>query len=566
MKIKFAQKFKSINEFNGVDIKDFSVFIGVNGSGKTHLLKALQDGSVLADQIPKENISYFNLQTFSIKNQASITTRNIDDEKLQAWNILSHKNYNNTFKSYDDQIKTLIGDVEYPYSTDVPENKKDQYSKIKKDILNFINRLTQNNAKIKKLLKTGIFESNKYVSGFAQDDDFFKFANYNPDDYELLESLSEMFLDYQRNLAADKLPVADKGKGLSGEEVNKRQELSPWNFVNNMLREFGLSHSISHPIFQAGDFVRSHVISFQAKLFIDGEEIDFDDLSSGEKILCALAITVYQDNKSKFPELLLLDEVDASLHPSMIQNLLNVINNIFIKNNCKVILATHSPTTAALVPEESLFEVQKGKEQQKIRKISKKDAVNLLSEGFITLDKAMRIWEEVFNTNLTVFSEGKNYEHIAKALGVLDYELTKEITLYRHDSGSGDSDLCGLFEFFKNTKFDKKVLFVWDCDSINKVRGKDETVNVFKFCFNKNESNKICHKGIENLYSEDVFTDDLLKIVKITQNEKTETKKEFPDNNKNKFLNKIKQQTSKDIFANFHPLIDKIKELLNQSK
>lgn len=565
MKIKFAKKFKSINEFNGVGIKDFSVFLGVNGSGKTHFLKALQDGSVLADQIPKENISYFNLQTFSIKNQASIATRNIDDEKLQVWNILNHENHKNIFKSYDDRIKAIIGSVEYPYSTDVSEDKKSQYNQAKKDLLVFIDQRTKNNAKIKKLLKTGIFESNKYISELKQAD-FFKFANYNPDDYELLESLSEVFLDYHRKLETATLPARNGGEELSDDEINKRQDLSPWRFVNSMFREFGLLHSISHPEFTSADYMYSHAISFQVKLSIDDEEIDFDDLSSGEKILCALAITVYQDNKSKFPELLLLDEVDASLHPSMIQNLLDVINNVFIKNNCKVILATHSPTTAALVPEESLFEVQKGKEQQKIRKVSKKDAVNLLSEGFITLDKAMRIWEEVFNTNLTVISEGKNYEHIDKALILLDYELTKKITLYRHDSGSGDSDLCGLFEFFKNTKFDKKVLFVWDCDSINKVRGKDETVNVFKFCFNKNESNKICHKGIENLYSEDVFTDDLLKIVKITQNEKTEIKKEFPDNNKNKFLNKIKQQTSKDIFANFHPLIDKIKELLNQSK
>jgi len=56
---------------------------------------------------------------------------------------------------------------------------------------------------------------------------------------------------------------------------------------------------------------------------------------------------------------LLLDEVDASLHPSMIKNLLDVIEKIFLKNGCKVILATHSPTTVALAPEESIYEISK---------------------------------------------------------------------------------------------------------------------------------------------------------------------------------------------------------------
>lgn len=50
----------------------------------------------------------------------------------------------------------------------------------------------------------------------------------------------------------------------------------------------------------------------------------------------------------------------------MIQHLLNVIENVFIKNGCKVILATHSPTTVALASEESLFEIQKGRESQKM--------------------------------------------------------------------------------------------------------------------------------------------------------------------------------------------------------
>ncbi len=89
MKIKFDQKYKSIGTFDVADTPDFSVFVGTNGSGKTHLLKAIKDGFVKADDIPKERISYFNFQTFLIKNQKNIAPRNLDDEKLEAWNILN---------------------------------------------------------------------------------------------------------------------------------------------------------------------------------------------------------------------------------------------------------------------------------------------------------------------------------------------------------------------------------------------------------------------------------------------------------------------------------------------
>lgn len=566
MKIKFAQKFKSINEFNEIDIKDFSVFLGVNGSGKTHLLKALLSGSTLADQILKENISYFNLQTFSIKNQASIAPRNIDDEKLQAWNILNHEGHKNIFKSYDDRIKETIGEVEYPYSADVLEDKKVQYNQIKKELLNFIDQQTRNHPKIKKLLKTGIFESNKYISEITEAD-FFKFANYNPDDYELLESLSEVFLDYHRKLEAAKLPTRNGGEELSNDEIDKRQKVSPWYFVNNMFREFGLLHSITHPEFSAVDYVNSHAVSFQVKLSIDDEEIDFDDLSSGEKILCALAITVYQDNQSRFPELLLLDEVDASLHPSMIQNLLDVINNVFIKNSCKVILATHSPTTVALVPEESLFEVQKGKEQQKIRKISQSDAIELLSEGIITLEKVLKIKRNIDETKqLQIVSEGTNAQHISKAIEVLSSDLLPKVKVIQ--DGGGD-DLIRMFKDISILDI-PLTLFVWDCDFISKVNKIIENESVKKFCFAENTNNTKARDkktkkgvGIENLYPDGLFTDDVYSPLEIIEAySSTGLLNKF---DKEKFLDKIKRETKKATFTNFRPLIEKIRELLNPS-
>ena len=563
MKIKFNQKYKSITDFTESEIQDFSVFLGINGSGKTHLLKAIQEGAVSADSIPKERVSYFNLQTFLIKNQKKVAPRNLDDEKLQAWNILESQKQH--FQNFDTQIKSIIGEKDYPYDVDVPETQKEQYKQQKKALLDFIDKYTKDNPKIKKLLKTGVFESIKYVSELTQTE-FFKFSNYNPNDYELLENLSEVFLDYHRKLKVAGLSKEEDGGGLNVDEIEELRKKSPWHFVNNMLGEFGLLHTITCPEFTMGQLANSLALSFQVKLYIDDEEIDFEDLSSGEKILCALAITVYQDNRSKFPEILLLDEVDASLHPSMVQNLLNVINNVFIKNKCKVILASQSPTTAALAPEESLFEIQKGREAQKIKKISQADAINLLSEGIITFEKGLKIQKSIDDTkSLQILSEGNNVEHIQKAIEVLDSGLLNQIKIIKDGGGQ---QLKNAFDAFLSADHSSKFLFVWDCDCVGMVDKIVETENFKKFCFAENpENTKAKNKdkatGIENLYPDSLFTDDVYSNKEIAGSYGTTTTiKEF---DKSKFLEKVKKETNKDIFTNFQPLIDKIKELLEQS-
>ena len=565
MRLKFKEKYKSIYNFDEINIKDFSIFLGINGSGKTHLLKSMLEGFVGADDISKDNISYFSLQTFLIGNQKEITPRILDDEKMQAWNILDAQRQN--FQNFDNQIKQIVGAKKiYPYEVEVLKEQKDQYQQIKKQILVFIDNHTQNNPKIRKLLKTGIFESNKYASQMGQVE-FFKFSNYNPDDYELLESLSEVFLDYQKKITKAKLRKSDGGEGLRKSEISKIEELSPWNFVNKMFQEFGLLHTISYPEFTAVDLMYNQVLSFQVKLRIDDEEIDFEDLSSGEKILCALAITVYQDNKSTFPELLLLDEIDASLHPSMIQHLLDVIENVFIKNGCNVILATHSPTTVALASEGSLFEIQKGKEQQKIKKISQADAINLLSEGIITFEKGSKIQGDIDSTkNLQILTEGNNAEHIEKAIKILDGSLLSQIKII---GDGGGQQLKNAFDAFLNAEHASKFLFVWDCDFAATVANITETDNFKTFCFAENSSNtKAKDKsgkavGIENLYPDSLFTNDVYLSKEVSGSYGTTTSiKEF---DKQKFLKKVKKNRNKKSFQKFQPLIDRIKELLGNN-
>lgn len=561
MQLKFLSKHKSIDNFSEVQLEDFSVFTWKNGSGKTHLLSAIKEGRVQIDDILSDQISYFNFQSFLIKNQKPISPRNIDDEKMQAWQIL--KNDIGTFGSYDDQIKSIVSDIDFPYSQTI-ENQT--YTDYVKYIIDRIVQRTNGNPKIRKLLKTAIFESGKFASKISEKE-FMKYSNYNPDDYELLESLSEIFIDFQKRLITSSLTKEQGGEWLKKKEIEERKKKAPWNFINNMFKEFSLPHLISFPEFNAADLIGSQSVSFQVKLSIDEQEIDFEDLSSGEKILCSLAMTVYQDTKTNFPRVLLLDEVDASLHPSMIQSLLAVIRNVFIKNGCKVILATHSPTTVALIDESSLFQIQKGKNPGKIIKMSKNEAIDILSEGYMTIEKWLKLFDALFKKDLTIISEWKNQQHIKKAIELLDNTLFWKVQFYEHDSGSGDADLCGFFEFIKKADIKKKVLFIWDCDATAKISSKTDSEYVFKFCFEKNSLNSLCQRGIENLFPEGLFTEDVVTRVPPVKTNgiiKGEEITRFDDGNKNAFLEKIKLESNTDKFSNFLPLIEKISFLLTK--
>ena len=61
-------------------------------------------------------------------------------------------------------------------------------------------------------------------------------------------------------------------------------------------------------------------------------EVKISELSSGEKILIALAFALYNnDHVTQLPKILLLDETDASLHPSMSKQYLHILKNVFVK-------------------------------------------------------------------------------------------------------------------------------------------------------------------------------------------------------------------------------------------
>ena len=72
-----------------------------------------------------------------------------------------------------------------------------------------------------------------------------------------------------------------------------------------------------------------------------GNEFDISQLSTGEKtLLSKILYLFFEDYKNK---IILIDEPELSLHPSWQNKILQVYKKFADKNNCQIIIATHSP-------------------------------------------------------------------------------------------------------------------------------------------------------------------------------------------------------------------------------
>nr|WP_068890411.1 ATP-binding protein [Pedobacter panaciterrae] len=141
-----------------------------------------------------------------------------------------------------------------------------------------------------------------------------------------------------------------------------------------------------------------------------GKEVDFQNLSSGETTVLALIFALYNsENKGHFPQVILFDEPDAHLHPSLTQIFLEVIREVLVKEqNVKVILTTHSPSTVALASEESVYCMDR--DLGCPVKEDKRTAINLLSSGLASLtieESSLGINYNIQKANTNIlFTEG----------------------------------------------------------------------------------------------------------------------------------------------------------------
>lgn len=342
MDIKFDGKYKSITSFEWNDIPNFAIITGPNGVGKSQLLELIYN-----------TINPITPRTLAI---TSSPKAQITGAIFQANEVTYRKGEWN------------ISDTSEIDFSQIQIQERNQFSEFQQD--------KKFGAK-----KTFAFESILEKTGKKRKAEVTKeeFINHFPDffvehDHQLSQIISNLFFNYRLS------EIELQAEGITSDEIIKKIGKKPWDIVREIIKASKLPFEINDP--SRNKFRNSFIL--QLNHTVTKEPIKFSELSSGEKVLMSLALYLFSSQeKNVFPKLLLLDEPDAHLHPSMSQQFINVIKNVLVdKYGVQVIMTTHSPSTVILAPNESVYEMSI--HEPRIRKSpTKNHAVSLLTAGLV---------------------------------------------------------------------------------------------------------------------------------------------------------------------------------------
>lgn len=361
MEIKFDNKYKSITSFNWTDIPDFVVITGPNGTGKSQLLDLIHntitnkhgttERVVITGKTIRPNEVTFLKGEWQLQNTQHVSLYTIQQHMDGYYNNFRQNNYR---QNQEGHIKLYFAFQDILKKTGKQHNtitKEEFYEHFPEILIEQESQLSQKIGEV--------------------------FYNYRLSEIELLS------------------------KQMPDNEIKKEIGEKPWVVLREIIKEAKLPFEINDP---SKNGIRE---GFQLRLThqILNEEVNFNDLSSGEKVLISLVFYLYSSQEKKvFPKLLLLDEPDAHLHPSMSQQFLNVIKNVLVdKFNVQVIMTTHSPSTVILAPKESIFEMSR--HEPRIRKSpSKNHSVSLLTAGLVYVGEGTKYLLVEDNDDVSFYS------------------------------------------------------------------------------------------------------------------------------------------------------------------
>ncbi len=617
MKIILTDQHKSLRPFESESLNDLTIITGKNGSGKSQLLdlidkKSKNDPSVISvrlellppviriqsEGIIKENSTQIGHDQW--KNIVKIQLDNYKNLKPSAKKLITYvidNNLNTTFSNPNVINQVLLTDkVEYK------ELLAKTFSETRNTPLTPIEQVNPNTERkvlrqIFNLQNVGLFKFIKELCAFTgkkeeelSDADFYNtpIQEHLIDSNDLFSSQVELiFYNYAKRRDSNrknyfyKKEDGENNNAVSDDEFVKAF-VPPWDLINDILTR----HNIDF-YFQGiakTEFTIETPIDFKLYKKSTNETIPFSDLSSGEKVIIGLILKLftseYYGEVMSFPELLILDEPDAHLHPEMSKLLLDVLEDTFVnKYKIKVILSTHSPSTIALASENQIYQLTNGINTA-LKKITKDEALKLLTSFIPTLSIDYKNHRQVF---------------VESPTDVLYYQLLHDkhsqykanpYKLYFISNSAGKSNCSQVYsivqEIRKSGNLTSYGIVDWDLTNKTEkfiyVHGLNERYSIENFMLDpiylvcllidNNNAHGISEKiGIDKTYNQYLLGNEkderLQEVVKIFFNE---FESKFPSNNYDteketiNYLNGRKLEIPKwYLLMRGHDIVDKIK-------
>lgn len=427
--LSFATPHRSIKNFQSVSLLDLTVICGPNGSGKTHMIEAVANGKIKADSTtgiklrskkfdstPKLTATHVTHNTLLedqiLLNDAKeliealellfATNKTANIHFNNAWQSLSRETIIQGFKYYlelsnqpqfNQHDASLFAEA-FDSTPDLNQNKRNRFDGFRKFVpIRAINHLTSFNEID---MKAALYEFIQYQTFMEVD-------------------VSKIFYRYFEEQQNNAYLCSSGGPCLSSVQFIAKFGNPPWEEVNALLRKYSFRHQLLIP---SKENDARATKGFTAKIISDeGDMMDVTELSSGEKVIIALLLSAYAAKQNAsgiiqidIPDIILFDELDAHLHPSMTRMMFEVIQNDIIgKLSSRVIMSTHSPSTVALAPIESIYRLSAGS-THKLEHVDRATACKDLSDGFI----------QILDGSQIVIVEGKDdplfYRAIERAL------------------------------------------------------------------------------------------------------------------------------------------------------
>ena len=606
--LKVTDIYKSIpSGFTWNNIPTFSIITGVNGAGKTQLLEILKGTDTngmplnVSAEITDENSMFTTLVLPSPQTRTNNIAGLLSYFQNTANRLGNLAQWNNNIKGWETHISTWI---EPRLKQDIPTEEKYQLTSERTGLL-------ENIRSYKQMIRNNtIFAYEEELDAISKklsvpvenltETDIRRHANPYFNDFSDIEDL-ERYIKQEHEEFKENLAIAVGKDDFEKVKVLAAQE-KPYQSINRLFKKYGFNYfEMLDPFPELKE--RNGEIRFEGK---HGEIIDYNALSSGEQMIVKfIALSLGRSISGHRINTLVLDEPDAHLHPTMSKMMVEILYELAQPKELggggiRVIITTHSPSTVAFAPEGSLFVIEKENENKRIRETSAPEAINILSDGILTYDKAVKQFSLAMNSDkdVIVFVEGKtDILHLNRANELLGYNLPFEV-IDMHDAGA-------LANFIKSTpaKFfpRKKLIALFDADGegyavYNNIKGDSKTISNAKIitaiqCENQSfamtlvapkKLNKYC--PIEFLYSYDYLKRyDMLEkrnfqeyqnlykastpeeSIQLTEEYNNETGLrpfKAKDSNKDSFSQHCLLETDSEIFRNFIPTLEVIKQIM----
>lgn len=607
MKIELKSPYKSLETLATEELPDFTVLIGRNGAGKTQLLEALRSGDAVVPGISGDEIDLFNMDSFRPpNNERGHRDANYFAKATADAYLLSQGNGRPLVKVAADVFYRFATDIERDQGVEARENFERTLRDGVRSLPDFtvfgssaeghayqdelyrevLAPLVPRNASVRDGRPTG-FDGNqaallstamKHTAKLPHEltrDDILRAWHYEGE--TIANDISAVFATYKaeqftwahKRVETELVRVDD----LMAEYRTKHRP--PWEILGEVLSEmrdaaggYGLfDFEFSDPEGWELHMGNYEHFTFEAEMTnrTNGARYELYSLSSGERVLMALCLASFNQYLGRRrPKLLLLDELDAVLHPSMVEALVRTLRVLFVSHGTKVLMTSHSPMTVAALGDADVFSVVRTSSHVEVSRTTRSEAISELSEGLATVDVGLRIAASD-EAKVTILTEGHNAKHLKRWV---ELNFPRDVNVFE-DLGqhTNDRQLLDYGRLLGRMNTNTHFVVVWDCDAKRKVetlsRDLPSAAKVTPYAFPERPDNAIAKKGIENNYDERLLAP---YSTETRRSDGTLLNRAFDNSRKTEFADHVQEHGTEEYFTNYQDLHVIVREILETTR